>query len=325
TVPAPPSAEELAIANGVMNDKDVQKTCGSEGVANLDCRDPLSYVQSNEARRGLFRPYIENLGGAYAGLGADQGYDFIAAARSRWAWLFDYDPTVVRVHRIIHAILPNAEGRRDFVAAWRKPKLKQTRDWIRKSLSKTPDEIGPTLRVFQKYRERLLNHYTRSLSQRRRARGFGWLADDDRYAYVRTLVAQGRVVLRTGNLLVDGALKEIGAAARKLNVPIRVYYESNASEQWPLPEQYRANIESLPFDDQSVSLRTIHGERYELDTKWLYVVHSGAHLQRFFARKNPPKIRAILQEASDTKIEHLKVVRLPTAAGPNGSPVMSYR
>ncbi|MEM6533169.1 MAG: SUMF1/EgtB/PvdO family nonheme iron enzyme [Myxococcota bacterium] len=324
-VPEPPTAAQLELANAVRNDSDVQKTCSSEGVANLDCRDPMSYVLSNEARRGLFKPYIENLGGAYAGLGADQGYDFIATARSQWAWLFDYDPTVVRVHGIIHSILPHAETRRDFVAAWTKPNLRRTRGWIREALTGTPDEIEPTLRVFRRYRERLLGYYRRNLNRRGRAATFGWLANDERYAYVRTLVAQGRIIVRTGNLLVDGALKEIGAAARELKVPIRVYYESNASEQWPLPEQFRANIESLPFDDRSLALRTIHGERYELEAKWLYVVHAATHLQRFFERKNPPKIRAILQEASDTKLEHLKVVRLPTAGGPMGNAVMSHR
>ena len=48
---------------------------------------------------------IRNVGGGYTGLGSDQNYSLIAAARSRWAWLFDYVPHVVRLHRLVMEVI----------------------------------------------------------------------------------------------------------------------------------------------------------------------------------------------------------------------------
>ena len=37
-----------------------------------------------------------------------------------------------------------------------------------------------------------------------------------------------------------------------LGVSVRVYYPSNAEEMWKFTPQYRTNVTSMPFDEQSV-------------------------------------------------------------------------
>lgn len=312
-LPTPPSPEALETAHAVRDDTDVLKieACSTEGDSKLSCRDPLSYVQSNEAYRGVFRPYIENLGGAYVGLGADQAYDFIAAARSRWAWLFDYDPAVIHVHHIIHSVLSRARSPREFVDAFGRDARRTTRRWISEDLVNRPKEKRETLAVWGRYRQRLFVHYRRSLKPKKHTPQFGWLASQERYAYIKGLAAQRRIVVRKGNLLTRVALPEIARAARKLSVPIRVYYESNAAEQWPLSPRYRQNMTELPFDRYSVVLRTAYGSRYDVNTKWLYIVHGGEHFQRKLLRAKPQRLRQLMIDARDSAIPHLSLIGLP--------------
>lgn len=312
-LPEPPSPEALEIANRVRNDEAVLeiKTCANQGDAQWSCRDPMSYVQSNEAHRGVFRPYIENLGGAYVGLGADQAYDFIASARSRWAWLFDYDPAVVRVHHMIQVVLSRAESPEEFVAAFGPRARRRTRKWIAESLASQPAERRMTLEVWSRYRGKLHRHYQRSLQAKKSTPRFGWLADSERYAYVRQLHAQGRIIVRKGNLLTRVALPDIAKAAEALGVPIRVYYESNAAEQWPLSPVYRENVIEFPFDEHSVVLRTAFGSRYDINTKWLYLVHGGEHFQRRLRRSSPNRLRQLMSEAQSSKRPFLRLIGLP--------------
>ena len=60
-------------------------------------------------------------------------------------------------------------------------------------------------------------------------------------------------------------LREIGDAARRMNVPIRVLYTSNAEEYMRFPEPMRKNLLGLPVDQKSVIIRTTTtGTRQEL-------------------------------------------------------------
>src|SRR5688500_16308575 len=67
------------------------------------CKDQQTYVHTSEGYLHVFRPYIEPLGGAYVGIGSDQGLTLAAWARSERAWLMDYDPPVVHMNRIERA------------------------------------------------------------------------------------------------------------------------------------------------------------------------------------------------------------------------------
>ncbi len=283
-----PTAEQLRMFNDVVEDTDIFQipTCKAKGTARVDCRDPLSYITSNEAYQYLFRKPVKNLGGGYVGVASDQNYSFMAAARSEWAWLFDYDPAVVRVHYIAQAILRQVKDRRGFVAAYTKKHSPETIRWIEQDLAHLPpDEVKATVRTYQTARMRLWSHYARQLKQGKVKGGFGWLRYDDNFAHIKAMADQGRTRVLKGNMLTDKAMPSIAKAAREMGVTIRVYYPSNAEEQWKnLPQQYRDNVIALPFDERSVILRTIFNKRYhQAESKWHYIVHGGLHAQEHIA------------------------------------------
>jgi hypothetical protein len=85
-----------------------------------------------------------------------------------------------------------------------------------------------------------------------------YLTDLERYQHLRTMLEEGRIRPMLANLLEDTGVNGIAAAARSLEVPIRVMYLSNAEQYWRrYAPQYRENVAALPFADDAVLLRTL--------------------------------------------------------------------
>jgi hypothetical protein len=300
--PSPPTPGELVAFRNVVQDDDVLKIppCKRIGLATTDCRDPMSYLTSNEALQHVWLPWIENLGGGFVGLGADQTYSFIAAARSQWAWLFDYDPQVVRVHKIVQTLIKEYEDADAFVSAFDRKSAPLTRERLKERLAGDL-EVDAVVELFDRARGRLFTHY---LSRRNSSSRLGWLNDPARYRYIRLLVVQGRIQALKGNMLTDKALPSIAASARALGVPVRVYYPSNAEEMWSFTSQYRANVASMPFDEQSVVLRTLFNKKGPWDDEhkyWHYVVHHGLDAQRAIADEQCKTTRMMMRTRRPTK------------------------
>ncbi len=313
--PEPPTAEELAKFRDVVEDTDILeiKPCKRQGEANPDCRDPMSYIKTNETGHHVWLPYVENVGGGYVGLGADQSYSFVAAARSRWAWIFDYDPQVVRVHHVILAVVKEAETPHAFVSAFAPGRIAATRAAIRKHLEGDPAEQEATDRAFLQVRDDLWKHYFKSMGPTEWNKRFGWLRNAAYYRYVRLMVLQGRVQVLKGNMLTDKALPSIARSAKALGVPIRVYYPSNAEEQWVLPQQYKDNVRGFPFDERTVILRTLFSKKWgnKSQSYWHYVVHAGPHCQRLLGIPGFDTTHAFMDERRDTGLEMLSAIGLP--------------
>jgi hypothetical protein len=88
---------------------------------------------------------------------------------------------------------------------------------------------------------------------------------------------------------VHKSMRSIGKSARALGVPIRVYYPSNAEEFWNYTyndSNYKKNILSLPFDEASITFRSVHEypwhPTYRKGFKgfWHYVVHGAYNYQK---------------------------------------------
>src|SRR5881628_1043305 len=58
--------------------------------------EPLTkhHPRTNEWRLDVLFPELQNLGGAYLGVGSDQNYTITSAARSEFVWLIDHNPIV---------------------------------------------------------------------------------------------------------------------------------------------------------------------------------------------------------------------------------------
>ena len=246
------------------------------GRSTTRCRDPFTYITSNEPKRHIWAQHFANLGGGYVGVGSDQAYDFIAVARSEWAWVYDYDPNVVRLHRILLPMIRAAATPTDLVALFDRDNVEQALSIIAAN-EEDPDQEEMLQRFYQGWRYKLSAHYRRSLRPRSDREGFGWLAHEDNYTFIRTLAQQGRIIPVAADMLGKKSFRSIGAAAREMGVTIRVYYTSNAPTAWggQITDDYRANVLALPFDDQSVVLGTFNGGAFGQGGYWHYNVMHG--------------------------------------------------
>lgn len=323
--PKPPSARERTAATSVREDDDVLKLklCKDVHSAGHDCRDPQSYLITNEPEQELWAPYLKHRGGGYVGIGADQNYSLIGTAKSQWAWIFDYDPAVVRLHYVMRALFVAHDDRRDFVAALEPSKLRETLAVVEKSLKphiadgRVPaDELRTLEREMRMWMGGVHRRYEKRMSQPDEGKvGFDWLATPEHYQHVRRLYQQERIILRKGNLLTDVALPDIAKSARALGIPIRVLYTSNADDQWTITERYRQSLLGLPFDEHSIVLRTtIDQKRVGADRHdWDYVVHDGLDFQRAIARPEVQRMRDLEQQGREHEEGKLITIALPGA------------
>lgn len=257
--------------------------CEEADLDALDCRDPATYVRSNERGHPLWSPQIEGLGGAYLGFDSTHNYSFIAKARSEWAWLVDWDPILLRVHRILHAVIGAKETSRELAAAFRPEQLEETVELIGTHctenghedcdvLKQTAIELGPTLAL----------SFRRALRPRPLFPEWGWLHAPGEYEYIRQLIMGGRIRVLPAQLDGENTFAAIGQSAKAMGVPIRVLYISNRENYWTsLPRRARENLRGLPFDDDTLVLRTL-GKRWNAKSgfsKWHYNAHAGLDYQ----------------------------------------------
>jgi hypothetical protein len=298
--PEPPplvaEPDRAAIAASVQGDSLTDKgICGEDvrknwreslqkgGRSSTTCRDPFSYVTSNEPLRYLFGRMVRNTGGGYVGVGSDQSYDFITAARSSWAWVFDYDPNVVRLHQVNVPLLKAAATRQEFVALWEPAARDRAHDLIEAAYP--PEDAAKLVAFYNGYRPRLQAHYAKLLRPMAEDTTFGWLATDPNYAHLRTLAEQGRLIPTPLDMLATKGMRSVGEKARQMGVTIRVYYTSNAPTAWggEATPDYKKNVLALPFDDESVVIATTNSGGFKQSGHWHYNVMNGLLFQRRMA------------------------------------------
>ena len=322
--PTPPTAAQLEIFADVKEDTLAKQVCENKGRSFVDCRDPNHYIRSNEPRQYVWRPYIENLGGGYVGVGIDQNYSFIAHAKSEWVWLFDYDPTVVRLHHVLRAVILDSADRETFVSHFT-PEKKHATLALLSSTYKGLAERAAYREIYGVSRAGLLRYYQHQMDGKiaiaditkapgadvdtpHRAAGvkigedlpdptYGWLATEEAYQYIRLLYQQGRVELLKGDMLAKNTMQGIATAAKKLGVVVRIFYPSNAPECWPHTQQYKDNVRALPFDEQSVVIQSLSAVKAGFGKQkgyWHYNVQSGLEQQALLSHKGYGSLKQLV-------------------------------
>jgi hypothetical protein len=154
--PAPLSASERALLHNLEATDTLNKPiCKEKFTSPAHCKDPVTYFTPNESQNYQFAPYIRNLGGGYAGVAADANYSYIAAARSRYVWLFDFDVNINALHRIIRAMVLESPTVAEFLQKFEKKNNKLALEILEKYY-KDRDDLDfiqqvyrNNLRVFQ--------------------------------------------------------------------------------------------------------------------------------------------------------------------------------
>ena len=221
---------------------------------------------SNESRLDLFWESARDVGGGYVGVGSTQNFLLAAWANSEWIWLMDFTRIVVATNKVHIAFIKESEVPEKYLDLWKEANNKPAIDVITKHYGAEKD-IDFIVSSFKKARP-YLNTRFRLLKMLTKKRSYKiWLNDQVFYDRIRNLALKGRIRPIRGDMLGKTTLRGIGEAARKMGVPIRIFYPSNAEEYQifrPYPNDFRENLLSLPTDNKSVVLRTISKGRYKL-------------------------------------------------------------
>ncbi len=274
----PLSAADRATFFGSPEDPPAKELLGIKGY------EGRHYLAGDEWNGHLWRPSLQGKGGGYIGVGADQAYLFIGWARPQLAWLIDYDVLVVRLHGVHHVFFAAAQEPKAFMRLWSdkaaglaaidaaseagtQPLDAAAKAELRKTYLHARSHVSTRLRLLEKRLQKL--------------KQTAYLNDAQDYAYVRELIQGGRVRRMSANLLETKGLIGVGDAARRLNVPVRVVYLSNAEQYWPYSKDFRANLRGLPMDAESVLIRTL--STFSINKDYRYNVQPGLTYQEFLA------------------------------------------
>lgn len=324
-------ASKRSIMYGTPQDKLWKPVCTGGRRVTRKCRDKQHYVTTNEFHHELFYPYLKNRAGAYAGVGTDQNFTFIAWARSRVAFLMDYDPVVVRVNLAHQAFILKSPNRRAYLRYWRPRYKKRGAKLLRKFYKNHPEREGIVeayffarktvnfhYHIIRKRRFGWNYHRMRPAPKRRNLRDkrdFNWMHKESNYQYIRKMFQTGRIRIMKGDLLGSKSLRGIGNACRKMGVSLRLLYMSNAEEFWKYPTNFRKNITNLPMDSKSLIIRTRFTSKYgsRLDA-WIYILHKGKHFQKMVKKSSVQKVDHSMKPLKKV-VRGLFTVKVPLPKG----------
>jgi len=263
------------------------------------------YIQSNETRHDLYFPYIENVGGTYIGVGSDQNYTLAARARSEFVFLMDIDIRIIDLHRIYHAFILDSATPDELVEHWSQERREESIAKLKDVFGDTTeDELRRLVRGFRGGRETVYRHLQRVHRRNRNGAGSTWLSNPEMYQHVRALYQADRVRIMIGNLTGSASLLTIANATSQLASPVRVFYVSNAEEYFKYTGAFATNVRSLPIDDRSVLLRTIHSAQWEHADLWAYQVQPLADLcERLADRRNRSRNPMLQRALYDGSLE----------------------
>lgn len=292
----PLSAAQQALFDGTPADPAPPILDGPKGIENTH------YVAGNEWNLHLLRKAVKGRGGAYVGVGTDQAYLFIGWQRPELAWLTDYDEVVVDIHALYRAFLLEAASPAAFVALWTQPEAARARAVIAARLADLgPERVKLLQGRYDKYRGRIRQRLFKLRGVLRDEKVGAFINRQGDYDYVRSLVASGRVRALRVNLLLDGGLAAIGAAAKQLAVPIRVLYLSNAEQYWPYNDAFRRNINALHSDERSWVVHTY--STWKLNQDYRYFVQSLDLFRGWLSRPWVTSVKVMLPPRKDEGLE----------------------
>ena len=283
----------------------------------LDGVSPEKYDQhyyvSDEGHAEQFKPYIENAGGGYVGIGSDQAYLYIGWQKPQVAWTIDYDPEIVNLHRIQQAFILAADTPDEYKALWLKKDHRKQATQIVDGMSTDAKEVKRLKNTLAAGQARFGKRWGRVISHVGTIPTY--LTDQASYDWLRAMIKNGCVRPMLVDLLAPKGMKGIAEAAQKVGIPIRVVYLSNAEEYWTYNDQFRDNIRGLPGDEHSRVLhtqysRTNHDYRYTaqpLDNfvKWLdhkpHVGSAAMMIKRLFPKNEHDFPSQLFDDDPDAK------------------------
>lgn len=294
---APITEAERAILDAMPQDAEPEKL----NATRKDLED-RHYLTGDELHLDLFYPKLKDLGGGYAGVGSDQAYLFIGWQKPDFAWVTDYDPWIADLHQSYRAFFEKGETLEAFLAFWTPKNIKESRALLEAFHAEHPRKAN-ILHVFNRASYGIHSRLRR-LGKAMKSRDVpSFVSDEAMYQDVRARVRAGRVRALNCNLLADRCMVGLGDASRKLGVPLRALYVSNAEQYWAYSKNFRANIAAQHFDDKSWFVRTIAIKPANGD--YHYNLQPGLNFQRWVAADWIRASRNVVKYVAVRDAEHI--------------------
>jgi len=274
--PATLSAEQAAALQASPADPPAKKLAGVS--AEYEGRH---YLAGDEWNMQLFYERVHGLGGGYMGVGSDQAYLLVGWARPEIAWLMDYDDLVPRLHAAYRVLFLESDTPAAFIDRVQTANLRATLKLLDEKLP--AEGKADVLRTFKMARPGVVVRFARLKRTLAKAKVPSYLTGQGEYDFVRGLYKAGRIRFMHGDLLGTRGIAGIAETAKKLGVPIRLIYTSNAEQYWGYSAQFRSNIEALPFDDKTLVARTL--STWKRNQDYCYHLQTGASFRAYLAAK----------------------------------------
>lgn len=264
----------------------------------------LHYVVSDERRHDLFRPDIQNKGGAFIGVGTNQNYVMAAWAKAESLIIVDFDQVIVDLHLAYQAAFLDAQTPEAFLDFW-SPKRKHVRHSLKTLRAHYPK--GPirqrAITTFKTYRQNI--HWGLSQVQKRSAE-FGYptfLNTLSQYQHLVRLFQNQRVIVVRGDFTGRKTLADIGRLLQDQGQHLGVLYLSNIEQYFRWSKgRFRSNMLGLPMDEHTVVLRAYGFGRYQTaDHNYRYYVQSGENFKKWMQAKHIRHVRRLLGKGEKTE------------------------
>jgi hypothetical protein len=274
------------------------------------------YLAGNEKTLYAFYEDIKDLGGGYVGVGSDQAYLFIGWAKPELAWLVDYDEAVVTIHGVYRSFFLDKDTPQELVALWGKGGFEDGTAAI--DAQNPPARAKKLKRLYGRHKGWINRRVQHQLKRMAEAKIPSFWTDQEQYDYIRELYRRERIRPMLANLLESKGLKGVAQAAKELDVPVRIFYVSNAEQYWNgYTRQFRANVQALPVDDKSILLRTLL--IWDVNGDYRYNVQPLANYQDWLTY---PFVRSVYHIVHKRpKADPAVVNKLYTDSDPKASPV----
>lgn len=233
-----------------------------EDIINKTSLRAKHYPTSNERRLDLFYPYIKNKKGGYIGVGTDQNLILISWAKSDYAYLIDFDWVAVYINYLHLLFISNSNSFEEFKNFWYYKNKKRAEEIIQNKIIEKEEQE----KYFYVYKIGLKSMPERFSDLEYITKNFNFISyhnNPEDFNYLKKLIEENKIYPVLGDINGNTILQKIGESSKKLCIPIRILYLSNAEEYYRYPKSFRDNISNLFIDEDSLIIRTVTSGAFE--------------------------------------------------------------
>ncbi len=219
---------------------------------------------SDEKHLDLFYDSIKDLGGTYIGVGTDQGYLFSGWQKPSLAFLIDYDPWIILIHKLYFAFWNACDDSACLYHYF------HDRPAGLEYIAATDDKYGLNKKLPIKVYRTFQRSIARQLKRLDNMEQKNFMNDQETFQFIKKMIQTGRMRTFQANLLGTKAFKSMAETLNRLGAGVTTIYLSNAEQYWGYSKQFKENIIGLPSTGNALILRT--SATYPVNSDYRYSI-----------------------------------------------------